>query len=77
MKSSFPIIDYSGRILGMVALKRAHETLKDSGQHLTAGEIVIPLEDLMILLPNKSAVMYAQVLYRVIVFTKLPSLFTL
>jgi CBS domain-containing protein len=55
MKSSFPVIDYSGRLLGMVTLKRVHETQEDKRQHLTAGEIMIPLEDLVVMLPNRSA----------------------
>jgi Zn-dependent protease len=55
MKSSFPVIDYSGRLLGMVTLKRVHETQEDKRQHLTAGEIMIPLEDLVVMLPSRSA----------------------
>ncbi len=55
MKSSFPVIDYSGRMLGMVTLKRVHETPEDKRQELTAGEIMIPLEDLVVMLPSRSA----------------------
>jgi Zn-dependent protease/predicted transcriptional regulator len=55
MKSSFPVIDYSGRMLGMVTLKKAHETPEDRRQQLTVEEIMIPLTDLVIMLPNKSA----------------------
>ena len=55
MKSSFPVIDYDGRMLGMVTLKRVHETPEDKRQELTAGEIMIPLEDLVVMLPSKSA----------------------
>jgi CBS domain-containing protein len=55
MKSSFPVIDYSGRMLGMVTLKRVHEISEDKRQQLTAGEIMIPLEDLVIMLPSQSA----------------------
>jgi CBS domain-containing protein len=55
MKSSFPVVDYSGRLLGMVTLKRAQETPDDKSQQLTAGEIMIPLEDLVVMLPNRSA----------------------
>lgn len=55
MKSSFPVIDYSGRMLGMVTLKKAHKTPEDRRQQLTAEEIMIPLTDLVIMLPNKSA----------------------
>lgn len=55
MKSSFPVIDYSGRLLGMVTLKRVQETQEDKRQHLTAGEIMIPLEDLVVMLPSRSA----------------------
>ena len=55
MKSSFPVIDYSGRLLGMVTLKRVHETQEDKRQHLTAEEIMIPLEDLVVMLPSISA----------------------
>jgi CBS domain-containing protein len=55
MKSSFPVIDYSGRMLGMVTLKRVHETPEEKRQELTAGEIMIPLEDLVVMLPSRSA----------------------
>jgi Zn-dependent protease/predicted transcriptional regulator len=55
MKSSFPVIDYGGRMLGMVTLKKVQETPEDRRQQLTAGEIMIPLEYLVIMLPNKSA----------------------
>jgi Zn-dependent protease/predicted transcriptional regulator len=55
MKSSFPVIDYSGRLLGMVTLKRVHEMSEDKRQQLTAGEIMIPLEDLVVMLPSRSA----------------------
>ena len=55
MKSSFPVIDYSGRMLGMVTLKRVQETPEDKREELTAGEIIIPLEDVVVMLPSKSA----------------------
>jgi predicted transcriptional regulator len=55
MKSSFPVIDYSDRLLCMVTLKRVHETPEDKRQQLTAGEIMIPLEDLVVMLPSRSA----------------------
>jgi CBS domain containing-hemolysin-like protein len=55
MKSSFPVIDYSGRMLGMVSLKRVQETPEDKREELTAGEIIIPLEDVVVMLPSKSA----------------------
>jgi predicted transcriptional regulator len=55
MKSSFPVIDYSGRMLGMVTLKRVQEIPEDKRQELTAGEIMIPLEDLVVMLPSRSA----------------------
>ena len=55
MKSSFPVIDYSGRMLGMVTLKRVQEIQEDKRQQLTAGEIMIPLEDLVVMLPSRTA----------------------
>jgi CBS-domain-containing membrane protein len=55
MKSSFPVIDYDGRMLGMVTLKRVQETPEDKREELTAGEIIIPLEDLVVMLPSRSA----------------------
>jgi Zn-dependent protease/predicted transcriptional regulator len=55
MKSSFPVIDYDGRMLGMVTLKRVHEIPEDKRQQLTAGEIMIPLEDLVVMLASRSA----------------------
>ena len=55
MKSSFPVIDYSGRMLGMVTLKRVQEISEDKREQLTAGEIMIPLEDLVVMLPSRSA----------------------
>ncbi len=55
MKSSFPVIDYSGRMLGMVTLKRVHEISEDKRQQLTAGEIMIPVEDLVVMLPSRTA----------------------
>jgi predicted transcriptional regulator len=55
MKSSFPVIDYSGQMLGMVTLKRVQETQEDKRHQLTAGEIMIPLADLVVMLPSRSA----------------------
>ena len=55
MKSSFPVIDYDGRMLGMVILKRVLEIPEEKREQLTAGEIMIPLEDLVVMLPNRSA----------------------
>jgi Zn-dependent protease/predicted transcriptional regulator len=55
MKSSFPVIDYDGRMLGMVTLKRVHEIPQDKRQQLTAGEIKIPLEDLVVMLASRRA----------------------
>jgi predicted transcriptional regulator len=55
MKSSFPVIDYSGRMLGMVTLKRVQEIQEDKRQQLTAGELMIPLEDLVVMLPSRTA----------------------
>jgi predicted transcriptional regulator len=55
MKSSFPVIDYDGRMLGMVTLKRVHEIPEEKRQQLTAGEIMIPLEDLVVMLSSRSA----------------------
>ena len=52
MKSSFPVIDYIGRMLGMVTLKRVQEIPEDKRQQLIAGEIMIPLEDLVVILPS-------------------------
>jgi CBS domain containing-hemolysin-like protein len=39
----------------MVTLNRVHETQEDKRLHLTAGEIMIPLEDLAVMLPSRSA----------------------
>jgi predicted transcriptional regulator len=55
MKSSFPVIDYDGRMLGLVTLKRVHEIPEDKRQQLTAGEIMIPLEDLVVMLASRGA----------------------
>ena len=55
LKSSFPVIDYGGRLLGMVTLKSVHETPEGKRQQLTVGEIMIPLEDLEVMLPSRSA----------------------
>jgi CBS domain containing-hemolysin-like protein len=42
-------------MLGMVTLKRVQETPEDKREELTAGEIIIPLEDVVVMLPSKSA----------------------
>jgi CBS domain containing-hemolysin-like protein len=42
-------------MLGMVTLKRVQETPEDKREELTAGEIIIPLEDLVVMLPSRSA----------------------
>jgi predicted transcriptional regulator len=55
MKSSFPVIVYDGRMLGMVSLKRVHEIPEEKRQQLTAGEIMIPLEALVVMLESRSA----------------------
>jgi CBS domain-containing protein len=39
----------------MVTLKRVQEIPEDKRQQLTAGEIMIPLEDLVVMLPSRSA----------------------
>ena len=55
MKSSFPVIVYDGRMLGMVSLKRVHEIPEEKRQQLTAGEIMIPLEALVVMLESRTA----------------------
>ena len=54
MKNSFPVIDYDGPMLGMVTLKRVQEIPEEKRQQLTAGEIMIPLEDLVVMLASRS-----------------------
>src|ERR687889_2548945 len=39
----------------LVTLKKVHEIPEDKRQQLTAGEIMIPLEDLVVMLPSRSA----------------------
>ena len=42
-------------MLGLVTLKRVHDIPEDKRQQLTAGEIMIPLEDLVVMLASRSA----------------------
>ncbi len=46
MKNPFPVIDYNGRMLCMITLKRILEIPADKREGATAGEIMIPLDDL-------------------------------
>lgn len=55
MKSSFPVIDYSGRLLGMVTLKMVRDVPESKRQQVTAGKVMIPSKDLAIMLPSRRA----------------------
>jgi Zn-dependent protease len=55
MKSAFPIVDSSGRLLGMVTLKRAAEVPNEKRQQVTAGDIMIPAGDLAVMAPERRA----------------------
>jgi Zn-dependent protease/predicted transcriptional regulator len=55
MKSAFPVIDASGRLLGMVTLKNAAEVPSEKRQQTRVGEIMILAGDLAIMAPDRRA----------------------
>ena len=55
MKSALPVIDDKGHLLGMVTLKRVVDVPEDKRQQMTAGEVMIPPDELVIMLPNTRA----------------------
>lgn len=55
MKSGLAVIDDADHLLGMVTLKRALDVSEDKRYQITAREIMIPLQELVIMLPNARA----------------------
>jgi Zn-dependent protease/CBS domain-containing protein len=55
MKSTFPVEDVSGRLLGMVMLKNATDVPDEKRQHTRAGDIMIPSSDLAVMTPDRKA----------------------
>jgi Zn-dependent protease/predicted transcriptional regulator len=53
MKSSFPVIDPGGRLVGMVELKKAMTVPEGRKMQTRATDIMVPLEGLAILGPNR------------------------
>jgi Zn-dependent protease/CBS domain-containing protein len=55
MKSSFPVLDDSGRLLGMVTVQKALDVPEHSRQSVRVAEIMIPASQLAIMLPETPA----------------------
>ena len=55
LKSAFPVIDEAGRLLGMVTLRRAMDVAEYNRPSTTAGDIMLPREDLVIAGPEVNA----------------------
>ncbi|AFU60016.1 putative zinc metalloprotease [Candidatus Nitrososphaera gargensis Ga9.2] len=55
MKSAFPVVDASGRLLGMVMLKSVTGVADERRQHIRAGDIMIPAGDLAVMAPDRRA----------------------
>jgi Zn-dependent protease/CBS domain-containing protein len=55
MKSSFPVVDESGRLLGMVNVQKALDVPEYSRQSVRVAEIMIPVSQLAVMLPETRA----------------------
>ena len=55
MKSSFPVLDDSGRLLGMVTVQKALDVPEHSRESVRVAEIMIPASHLAIMLPETPA----------------------
>ena len=55
MKSSFPVLDNSGRLLGMVTVQKALDVPEHSRQSVRVAEIMIPASQLAVMLPETQA----------------------
>jgi Zn-dependent protease/CBS domain-containing protein len=55
MKSSFPVLDNSGRLLGMVTVQKALDVPEYSRQSVRVTEIMIPASQLAVMLPETPA----------------------
>ena len=55
MKSSFPVIDQNDMFLGMVTMKRALDVPENKRELLKTDEVMIPAEDLAVILPGRHA----------------------
>lgn len=56
MKSSFPVVDATGRLLGMVMLKTAAQVPVEKRQMTRASDIMVPASELAIMAPDRKAV---------------------
>jgi CBS domain-containing protein len=55
MKSSFPVLDDRGRLLGMVTVQKALDVPEYSRQSVRVTEIMIPASQLAVMLPETPA----------------------
>jgi Zn-dependent protease/CBS domain-containing protein len=55
MKSSFPVLDESGRLLGMVTVQKALDVPEHSRQSVRVADIMIPASQLAVMLPETPA----------------------
>jgi Zn-dependent protease len=55
MKSAFPVVDDSNRLIGMVTLKRVLDVSEAKRTILTVSDIMIPKSDLVVMTPEDDA----------------------
>jgi CBS domain-containing protein len=55
MKSSFPVLDNSGRLLGMVTVQKALDVPEHSRESVRVAQIMIPANQLTVMLPETPA----------------------
>jgi CBS domain-containing protein len=55
MKSTFPVVDGSGRLLGMVTLKKAADVPDEKRMQTRAADVMIPAGDLVVMAPDRRA----------------------
>ncbi len=55
MKSTFPVVDEQGMLLGAVTLKRVLEIPEGRRQSVTAEQVLIPKDDLVVMGPDEKA----------------------
>lgn len=55
MKSTFPVVDEQNRLLGAVTLKRVLEIPESRRQSVTAEQVLIPKEELVVMRPDEKA----------------------
>ena len=55
MKSAFPVVGHDGRLAGMVTLKDIKDVPPERRQHVTANDVMVQADDLVVMSPDRKA----------------------